>query len=238
MEPRTVSPAPSTSAPSTSPFLRPGEAGWLLAGAPWRRLAVLGDSVATGEGDPAPGFPDQPWAESLAGALEEAAGPLAYLNTGARGVRTPEVRDLQLARVRAFGPDLAVVACGGNDLMRRSFDPVRHEDEVDHVVAPLAADGALVVTFGLFDLSRTGFAPEALRPDLRLRLRQQASAARVVAERHGGLHVDLGEHAAAGDPDCWSADALHPNRRGQAVVLAELVRALGRHLGTRSAAEG
>ena len=42
MEPRTVPPT------STSPLIRPGEAGWLLAGAPWQRLAVLGDSVATG----------------------------------------------------------------------------------------------------------------------------------------------------------------------------------------------
>lgn len=228
MEPRTASTA---SAPPSSPFLRPGEAGWLLAGAPWHRLAVLGDSVATGEGDPAPGFPDQPWAEGLAGALEDAVGPVAYLNTGVRGARTPEVRDLQLAQVRAFAPDLAVVACGGNDVMRRAFDPVRHEDELDQVVAPLAAGGALVVTFGLFDLSRTGFAPDALRESLHLRLRQHASAARLVAERHGGLHVDYGDHAAADDPDMWSSDALHPNRRGQAIVLAELVRALGRRLG-------
>jgi hypothetical protein len=44
------------------------------------------------------------------------------------------------------------------------------------------------------------------------------------------VHVDFVHHPAADDSSIWSADAVHPNRRGQAILLAELVRALGAHL--------
>ncbi|OWY60932.1 hypothetical protein B7486_66525, partial [cyanobacterium TDX16] len=161
---------------------------------------------------------------------EHAVGPVAYRNTGERGLVTSEIRARQLPEVLAFEPDLVVAACGGNDVMRRSFDREAYEQELDAVVAPLAAGGALVVTFGLFDLSQTGFVPDAMRAGLQGRLRQQSEVGAAVSSRHGGVHVDFGHHPAAADPGIWSADAIHPNRRGQAIVLAELVRALGAHL--------
>ena len=77
----------------------------ILAGARWRRLAVLGDSIAAGVGDPVDGYQDRAWADRLAAALG-----VIHLNTGragaklqfrasnewliaaARGVRLTEVR--------------------------------------------------------------------------------------------------------------------------------------------------
>jgi lysophospholipase L1-like esterase len=219
-------------APTVSPpaALTAGEATRLLAGAPWRRVAVLGDSVATGEGDPAEGYPDRPWAQSFVLALEQTTGPVAYRNTGERGLVTSQIQEQQLLEVLDFEPDLVIAACGGNDVMRRSFEPEAYEHDLEQVVAPLAATGALVVTFGLFDLSQTGFVPDAMRAGLQGRLRQQSQVAAAVNRRHHGVHVDFVHHPASADPSIWSADAIHPNRRGQAIVLAELVRALADHL--------
>ena len=56
------------------------EAGALLAGAPWRRLLVMGDSIAAGIGDPVQGYLDGGWADRLAAALAA-----AYLNVGRAG---------------------------------------------------------------------------------------------------------------------------------------------------------
>lgn len=35
----------------------------LLAGAPWRGYAVIGDSLSAGTGDPTPGYRDQGWSD-------------------------------------------------------------------------------------------------------------------------------------------------------------------------------
>ena len=59
--------------------LRPGEAATLLAGHPWRRFAVLGDSIAEGVGDPVPGYEHLGWADRVAAALRQHRPDLAVL---------------------------------------------------------------------------------------------------------------------------------------------------------------
>lgn len=208
-----------------------------LAGAPWHRLVVMGDSIAAGIGDPVDGYRDLPWAERLAGSLRAATGSLAYLNLGMRGVRAGEARAHQLDRALAFAPDLAVVACGANDALRRSFSPPAVEAEIEAVVGPLHAAGALVVTFGVFDLSTTSFVPAERRSGLRARLHALGDLTRAVARRHGGVHVDFLGHPAT-DDDLFSDDRIHVNRRGHAIVAAETVRSLGHHLASRPARAG
>lgn len=205
-----------------------------LAGAPWRRLAVMGDSIAAGIGDPVDGYHDLPWAERLAGSLRAVTGTLAYLNLGVRGVRAGEARDHQLDRALAFAPDLALVACGANDALRRSFSPPAVEAEIEAIVGPLHAAGALVVTFGLFDLSTTSFVPAERRSGLRERLHALGDVTRAVARRHGGVHVDFLGHPAT-DDSLFSDDRIHVNRRGHAIVATETIRSLGRHLAWRPA---
>lgn len=48
---------------ATPHLLSPTEQRRLLAGAPWKRLVVMGDSIAAGVGDPTPGYPDRPWGD-------------------------------------------------------------------------------------------------------------------------------------------------------------------------------
>src|SRR5262249_2953846 len=86
--------------------LRPGEAEKLLAGHPWRRFAVLGDSVAEGAGEPAPGYADEPWCDRIAAALRAHQPDLAYLNLGVGNTSAAQVRATQLPTALVFAPDL------------------------------------------------------------------------------------------------------------------------------------
>lgn len=207
--------------------LPPGQAHALLDGAPWRRLVVLGDSVAEGLGDPVDGYQHRPWADRLAEALRRHRPDLAYLNLGRRGLLAAQVRVRQLAPALAFGPDLAVVTCGGNDMFSPAFDVDAVQSEVEAVVRALRGCGVYVVTMGLFDITR------AVRPDpaVRRHLYQLSALTRRVARRNGALYVDLTTHPASADPGLYSRDRLHVNARGHAVAAAEVIRSLGSHLG-------
>ena len=46
---------------------------------------------------------------------------------------------------------------------------------------------------------------------------------------HGGVHVDFLGHPALAD-ELLSADRMHINRRGHAIVAADVIRALARYL--------
>jgi lysophospholipase L1-like esterase len=196
----------------------------LLADAPWRRLLVMGDSIAAGIGGPVDGYLDRGWADRLAAALAA-----AYLNVGRVGARAIEVREGQLDEALAFGPDLAVVAAGANDALRRSFAAPAVEAELERIVSALSDAGSLVVTFGCFDLGRTSFLPPEWRAGLSERLHDLGRLTKEVCRRHGGIHVDFLQHPAL-DDGLLSADRLHINRRGHAIVAAEVVRSLSRHL--------
>lgn len=201
-----------------------------LAGAAWRRLLVMGDSIAAGTGDPVDGYVDRSWADRLAAAL----GPLAYLNLGHPGALAEDVRAGQLDRAVAFGPDLAIVAAGANDAFRRAFDASAVEAELTRILGALHAAGALVVTFGCFDMGRTSFLPWDRRAGLSERLHTLGRLTEALSRRFGGIHVDFLHHPALTD-DLLSADHLHINRRGHAIVASELTRSLAQFLAGRSA---
>jgi lysophospholipase L1-like esterase len=199
----------------------------LLVGSPWRRVAVVGDSIAAGTGDPVDGYLDASWADRLVAALRAGCGDVDHLNLGVPGLLAAEVREQQLDAALAFQPDLAVVSAGPNDMLRRTFDPAAVEGEVEAIVGTLAASGCLVVTFGLLDLSATSFVPDAMRAGLHDRIATLNRTTEAITRRHGGIHVDYFEHPAI-DDSLFSADMIHPNRRGHACIVTQLVHALVR----------
>ena len=107
----------------SDPFcLSPASAGELLADAPWRRFAVIGDSLSAGVGDPSPGYATMGWADRVADILRRVHPDLAYLNTAEIGVTTARTLATQADRMIAFDPDLIHVPCGANDLFHPEPD--------------------------------------------------------------------------------------------------------------------
>lgn len=205
-----------------------------LSGSPWRRLVVLGDSVAEGLGDPVDGYPATPWADRLAGLLRAHRPDLEYLNLGRRDLLAEQVRAEQLGPALAFAPDLAVVACGGNDMLRRAYVPDAVDATLTAIVSALRAAGSDVITMGLFDIASAPIVPESRRPGLQSRLRTLCRRTKDIARLHGAWHVDLTSHVASPDPSLYSADGLHVNGRGHAIVVTETVRSLAAELATAS----
>jgi lysophospholipase L1-like esterase len=178
----------------------------------WHRIAVLGDSIAVHPGDPVDGYPTLTWAEQLVRVLD----PDVFLNLGVAGARTAEISVGQLGAGLAFRPDLAVLAAGANDAVRRSFRPEEIESQLDEMIGPLSRAGALVVTLGCFDLSAT------LGAETAHRLRTLGALTERLTCRHGGLHVDFASHPGG----VLGTDGLHINARGHAIVAAALLDAL------------
>jgi lysophospholipase L1-like esterase len=210
--------------------LTPAEADGLLAGAPWKRLAVLGDSIAAGVLEPLEGYEPKGWTDRLAEALGRQQPELAYLNLGTRGLRTRHIREAQLRPALAFAPDLAAVICGGNDLLVRHFDAARVERELDLMVAVLQGEGAEVMTSTLFDMSKAlDIAPEH-GAEIARRMADLFDAIRRVAYRRETLHIDFHEHPACADPGIYASDFQHANARGHAIAAAGAIERLGERL--------
>ncbi|GGR94368.1 hypothetical protein GCM10010169_43620 [Micromonospora fulviviridis] len=216
---------------ATDPWcLRPGEAGELLRGHPWRRFVVLGDSVAEGMCEPVDGYPDLQWADRIGAELRTVRPELAYRNLGRRGLRAHEVRATQLAPALEFEPDLALVVCGGNDAFRPAYDPEAVDAELTAMVTALQGAGADVITVGMFDVSHSPAVPDPLRAGLGARMRLLSAHTGRLAQRLGTLHVHLTDHPLVADPSLYSSDGRHGSARSDAVATAETLRVLGRHL--------
>lgn len=213
--------------------LADGEAARLLAGHPWRRFVVLGDSIAEGVGEPAPGYADEPWCDRIATALRASQPELAYRNLGVSNTPAAQVAQGQLSPALEFEPDLALVACGGYDILQFSYDAAAVTAEIAAIVTTLAAAGATVVTVGLFDGSYSPVVPEPYRKPLQERLQGLSVATRQIAADAGTLHIDLTWHPAAQDPDLYASDGKHGTMRGHAISATEVIKGLGSELAAR-----
>jgi lysophospholipase L1-like esterase len=221
---------------STDPYcLREGESARLLAGHPWRRFVVLGDSVAEGLAEPVPGYSELQLADRLAAELSAACPHLEYLNLGHRGLRAREVRAEQLAPALAFQPDLALVVCGGNDAFPATYKPEAVDVELTAMVTALKETGADVITVGIYNVSYSPVIADWLRPGLRERMRTLSERTGTLAAQLGTLHLNLSAHPAVTDPSLYSSDGRHGNARSDAIAVAEAARMLGAHLATTHA---
>jgi lysophospholipase L1-like esterase len=216
---------------ATDPYcLRAGESARLLAGHPWRRFVVLGDSVAEGLAEPVAGYSDLQLADRLAAELRAACPRLAYRNLGHRGLRAREVRAEQLRPALDFEPDLALVVCGGNDAFPATYKPEQVDVELTAMVTALQEAGADVITIGVYNVSYSPVIADWLRPGLRERMRTLSERTGKLAAELGTLHLNLAAHPAVTDPSLYSSDGRHGNARSDAIAIAEAVRMLGSHL--------
>ncbi|KAF0845814.1 SGNH/GDSL hydrolase family protein [Nocardia caishijiensis] len=209
--------------------LAPERAVELLRGAPWRRFAVLGDSIAAGTGDPSPGYATTGWADRVAATLRAVNPELAYRNTGRVGATSTQVRQHQLPEILEFGPDLVHVNCGGNDLFEAGGDPNRLRDNLSAMLTALAEAGAQLSMFTVADV----WAVERMEPmrAMRARMAQMNELIRALATEYDAVLTEFWEHPVRLRPSVMSADLIHFTTSGHAVVATEVTRALAERLG-------
>lgn len=195
---------------------------------PVNALAVLGDSISVGVGDPAlgggwRGFPPL---------LAEALGAARLVNVAVNGARVGGVRHDQLPVALRARPDAAVVVVGMNDTLRSDFDTATLRADLDAVVGSLVAAGALVTTIRYHDHGRVFRLPGPLRRVLAERIGALNASVDAVAARHGIGVVDLDLLPGAYERTAWSVDRLHPSELGHRM----LARAFAQRLAEAGAA--
>jgi lysophospholipase L1-like esterase len=189
----------------------------------FERYVALGDSSTEGLEDPDGAGGYRGWANRLAERLAAVQGGLLYANLGVRAKLTRQIREEQLGPALAMRPDLATVFAGSNDILEKRFDPEAVRAEVARMQGELAAQGAVVLTFTLPDL--TGVMP--IGRFLAPRVRAMNDALRRASAQTGARLVDFAAHAVGSDLRLWSDDRFHVNAEGHARIAAALAQALG-----------
>lgn len=189
-------------------------------------LAVLGDSVGVGIGDPALGGGWRGFGPLLA----EALGGARLTNLAVSGSRVGGVLEKQLPAALAARPDVAVLMVGMNDTMRSDFDPAQLRADLDHVVGALVAVGSTVITAKYHEHHRVFRLPGPIRRALAGRIAALNGILDVIGARHGVCVLDLGAVPGIYDPRAWAVDRLHPSELGHrllAKAIADQLAAKG-----------
>ncbi|MFE3259152.1 SGNH/GDSL hydrolase family protein [Nocardia sp. NPDC059229] len=212
---------------ATDPFcLDRADAVALLAGAPWGRYAVVGDSLSAGIGDPTPGYRDEGWPDRVAEILRTVRPDLDYLNVSEVGATTAQTLENQAARLLEFSPDLVHLPCGANDIARRTPDFDEIERTLRQMYDLAKQTGALLTTF---TLGRAYVVP--VFPDWPERVAAVNEIVGGLAAEYDALVVDMWDHPVNDRANLLSADRIHFSTSGQAVMAAELVKKLANSLG-------
>jgi lysophospholipase L1-like esterase len=201
-------------------------AGAVLAGAPWRRAAALGDSLVAGTGDRIAGMEHRAWVDRVFDAVRVHQPGLETRNSGVRDVFIDAIVAEQLPEILTFDPDLVIVNGGGNDMLRRRFDAEGVTRAYRHLVGRLADGRRTVAVFTMFEASRVIPYPEPFATRIAERYGTVQALVRDVAREHDCVLVDFGADDVPLSLDMWSRDGLHLNSRGHALAGAIAVRAL------------
>ena len=184
------------------------------------RLAVLGDSIAFGQG--ASSREDRP-ASRLARMLTARGVDVTTRVLAVPGARSAQLGS-QVAAATDWLPQVAVIVIGANDLTHQT-PPEGAARDLGAAVRRLREAGASVVVAPAPDLSIVPHVPEALRPVVAERSATLRSL-QVAAVRDAGGRVadeDGSTSAAfAGDRGLFCADAFHPSSAGYAVITGAL----------------
>ena len=188
------------------------------------RLALLGDSIAWGQG----AARDR---ERLAPRLVEGLGThgvdvehRVFAKSGARS------RNLggQVDAALPWDPRLVLIVIGANDLTH--FEPVDAAVQaLAEAVRRLRSARAEVVVAPAPDLSAVPHVPVYLRDVVREagdRFREQQVAAVLAAGGHVADADQRASRAFATDPSLFSADRFHPSSAGYAVIADAVLPAL------------
>jgi lysophospholipase L1-like esterase len=194
----------------------------------WRSFVAVGDSFTEGLDDP---YPDRisyrGWADLVAGQLAalaaESGSGFSYANLAIRGRLFDAVVTEQVPPALAMEPELVSFAAGGNDVLRRRFDPVTLVARFNAVVGELRATGADVILFRFADVTKRLPGRRVVQPRVDL----FNEAVMEAADRHGAFLIDLWSDDEFANPLLWSVDRLHLSPAGHRRVAAHVLAALG-----------
>lgn len=195
----------------------------------WRRFVALGDSFTEGLMDEVgPDGRHRGWADRVAQALAEkaaadGAGGIEYANLAVRGGLVREVIAEQVPAAMAMAPDLASIAVGVNDSLRRRFDVNPLATALENGVRELRSSGCDVLLFAFGDPARRS---RAMAP-VRERIRAYNSAVRSIAGHYDCYLASFWEVAAYDDDRLWDEDRLHLSPLGHRLAARTALDALG-----------
>jgi len=190
----------------------------------WRNFVAVGDSFTEGLDDPHPtGRGYRGWADLVAAHLAEGRPEFRYANLAIRGRLFDAIVDDQVPPAIAMAPELISFAGGGNDVLRRGFDPVSMLARFEDVVARLRATGADVLLFRFADVTRRLPGRRFILPRVEILNRAVGD----VADKHGAMLVDLWHDGEFHNPRLWSEDRLHLSTAGHRRVAARVLTTLG-----------
>jgi lysophospholipase L1-like esterase len=213
-------------AEATDPdVLAPEDGAQILAGAPWRRFGVFGDSLSLGVGDATPGYDDLGWPARVERVLRRVHPDLAHLNTAKVGATTAQALHEQADRIEAFGPDVLHLNSGANDIMRRKPDWARIEDDLHAMYEWATRTGAQL---SVFTLGRAFIIP--VFPDFGDRVARLNDITHRLAAEYDAAVADCWDHPLNDRPNLLSDDRIHFATTGQAIIASLMIETLGARL--------
>ena len=200
------------------------------------RFAILGDSIAYGQGASGP-------ADTVAARLSRDLTAHGIPNEprifAVRGAASADL-SAQVGRVLAWSPRLALIIIGANDLTRM-VPPGRAAAHLADAVRRLRAALAEVVVAPAPDLSVVPWVPVQMRAVVRAGSELLHDAQSRVAVSAGARVADIGMTSAAGfalDEGLFSTDRFHPSSAGYAVIASALAPAVRAAAGAARQATG
>lgn len=192
---------------------------------PFHRYVALGDSFTEGVGDPDTERPNglRGWADRVAEVL--AAGSteeFGYANLAIRGRKLKQIVAEQVEPALALAPDLVTIHAGANDVLRPRVDLDDLAASYDEAIGRLAASGAHVVMFTIFDPGASG-----IYAAMRGRMAIFNEWAREISDRHGTTLVDMWRMRDGNHAEVFDIDRMHLNSYGHQHVAFAVLDALG-----------
>jgi len=178
------------------------------------RILALGDSLTAGYGLPR----QEGFAAQLQAALRAKGIPATVIDAGVSGDTTAGGR-ARLDWALADRPDAAIVALGGNDLLR-AIPPEATYANLDAILRRLAERNIPVLLAGML-------APRNLGQDY---VTAFEGAYQRLAREHDVVFYPFFLDGVATVPELNQPDGIHPNARGVAVMVERILPAVERLL--------
>ncbi|WP_210576405.1 SGNH/GDSL hydrolase family protein [Streptomyces sp. GESEQ-4] len=204
------------------------------------RLAMLGDSTASGQGVRRAG--QTPGALLASGLAAVAERPVELRNVALPGACSDDL-DRQVSLLLsdpALAPDVCVIMIGANDVTNR-MPPTRSVRHLSAAVRRLRTAGAEVVVGTCPDLGTIEPVQQPLRWLARRASRQLAAAQTIGTVEQGGRTVSLGDllgpEFAANPRELFGPDHYHPSAEGYATAAMAVLPTVCASLGLWPAEE-